>query len=166
MQRLAPVQEQRLTDWVLVQESLGRNPTHAQIRAFAGRILATRHDTAPLGKRWMTGFLKRNPVLKTKKQFRIDSIHVNSATTDILKAWFQKLEIPAIKAIKPENRWNIDKARIIEGQGENGLVVRSTEKRFIQKKQPGSRAWTSFIECILPTRKALHPIIIFKGKSV
>ena len=67
LQRLAPVQEQRLTDWVLVQESLGRNPTHAQIRAFAGRILAARHDAAPLGKRWMTGFLKRNPVLKTKK---------------------------------------------------------------------------------------------------
>ena len=99
LQRLALVQEQRLTDWVLVQESLGRNPTHAQIRAFAGRILAARHDAAPLGKRWMTGFLKRNPVLKTKKQFRIDSARVNSTTTDILKAWFQKLEIPAIKAI-------------------------------------------------------------------
>jgi hypothetical protein len=28
----------------------------------------------------------------------------NSVTSDILKAWFQKLEIPAIKAIKPENR--------------------------------------------------------------
>ena len=88
----------------------------------------------------MTGFLKRNPVLKTKKQFRIDSARINSATTDILKAWFQKLEIPAIKAIKPENRWNIDEAGIIEGQGENGLVVGSTEKRFIQKKQPGSKA--------------------------
>ena len=166
LQRLAPVQEQRLTDWVLVQESLGRNPTHAQIRAFAGRILAARYDAAPLGKRWMTGFLKRNPVLKTKKQSRIDSARVNGATTDILKAWFQKLEIPAIKAIKPENRWNIDKAGIIEGQGENGLVVGSAEKRFIQKKQPGSRAWTSFIECISPTGKALYPIVMFKGKSV
>ena len=51
-------------------------------------------------------------VLKIKKQFRIDSTCVNSATSDILKAWFQKLEI---LAIKPENRWNIDKARIIKG---------------------------------------------------
>ena len=114
----------------------------------------------------MTGFLKRNPVLKTKKQSRIDSVRVNGATTDILKAWFQKLEIPAIKAIKPENRWNIDKAGIMEGQGENGLVVGSAEKRFIQKKQPGSRAWTLFIKYILPTGKALYPIVMFKGKSV
>jgi 4-hydroxybenzoate polyprenyltransferase len=114
----------------------------------------------------MAGFLRRNPVLKTKKQFKIDSVRVNGATSDILKAWFQKLEIPAIKAIKPENRWNIDEAGIMEGQGENRLVVGSAQKRFIQKKQPGSKAWTSFIECISATGKALHPLVIFKGKSV
>jgi len=103
-QRLSPVQEQRLTDWVLTQETLGRSPTHAQIRAFAGRILVARKDATPLGKRWMAGFIKRNPILKTKKQFRIDSTRVNGATSDIIKVWFQKLEVPAIKAIKPENR--------------------------------------------------------------
>jgi 4-hydroxybenzoate polyprenyltransferase len=88
----------------------------------------------------MTGFLRRNPVLKTKKQFRIDSACVNNVTSDILKAWFQKLKILVIKAIKPENRWNIDKTGIIKGQGLNSLVVRSAQKRFIQKKQPGSQA--------------------------
>jgi 4-hydroxybenzoate polyprenyltransferase len=165
-QRLSQVQEQRLTDWVLVQEALGQSPTHTQIKAFAGRILAVRKDAKPLGKRWMTGFLKRNPILKTKKQFKIDSARVNGATSDILKAWFQKLEVPAIKAVKAENRWNMDEAGIMEGQGENGLVVGSAQKRFIQKKQPGSKAWTSFIECISATGVALCPIVMFKGKSV
>ena len=66
-QRLSPVQEQRLTDWILTQETLGQNPTHSQIRAFAGRVLAAKGDAVPLGKRWMQGFLKRNPILKTKK---------------------------------------------------------------------------------------------------
>jgi 4-hydroxybenzoate polyprenyltransferase len=69
----------------------------------------------PLGKRWINGFLRRNPVLKTKKQFRIDFARVNSATSNIIKAWFQKLEILTIKAIKAENRGNMDKAGIIEG---------------------------------------------------
>jgi hypothetical protein len=50
-QRLASVQEQRLTDWVLVQESLGQSPTYIQIRAFTGRILAAWHDAILLGKR-------------------------------------------------------------------------------------------------------------------
>jgi len=165
-QRLSPVQEQRLTDWVLVQESLGRSPTHSQIRAFAGRILAARSDAIPLGKRWMAGFLRRNPILRTKKQLLIDSVRVNGATSNIIKLWFQKLELPAIKAIKPDNRWNMDEAGIMEGQGENGLVVGSVDRRLIQKKQPGSKAWTSFIECISVPGKALRPLVMFKGKSV
>jgi hypothetical protein len=31
-------------------------------------------------------------------------MRVNSATTKIIKPWFQKLEVPAIKVIKPKNR--------------------------------------------------------------
>jgi hypothetical protein len=34
----------------------------------------------------------------------------------------------------------MDKTGIIKGQGLNSLVVKSAQKRFIQKKQPGSRA--------------------------
>jgi hypothetical protein len=79
----------------------------------------------------MAGFLRWNPVLKTKKQFRIDSIYINNIISDIIKIWFQKLEIPAIKTIKTKNRWNIDETGIIENQGENGLVIRSAKKRFI-----------------------------------
>jgi DDE superfamily endonuclease len=51
---------------------------------------------------------------------------MNSATTEIIKPWFQKLEVPVIKVIKPKNRWNMDKAGIIESEGENRLVVGST----------------------------------------
>jgi len=165
-QRLSSVQEQHLTDWVLVQEVLGQNPTHAQIKAFAGRILAVKNDAKPLGRRWMAGFLRRNPILQTKKQFRIDSQRVNGAMSDVIKTWFPKLAIPLVKRVKPENRWNMDEAGIMEGQRENGLVVGSAGKHFIQKKQPGSRAWTSFIECISAMGRALLPLVIFKGKSV
>jgi len=84
-QRLSTVQEQRLTDWVLVQEALGRSSTHAQIRGLAGRILVARRDTLPLGKRWMAGFIRRNPILKTKRQLRIDFIRVNGAKSEIIK---------------------------------------------------------------------------------
>jgi DDE superfamily endonuclease len=54
----------------------------------------------------------------------------------------------------------------MEGFGANGLVVGSSERRSIQKKQPSSCAWTSFIECISASRKALQLLVIFKGKSV
>ena len=130
-QRLSKVQEDNLTQWILVQESLGHAPTHSQIRAFARRILWARGDALLLGKRWMAGFLRRNPVLKTKKQFRIENVRVNGATTQIIMKWWPNLTRPAIHAIKPENRWNMDEASIMEGIGDNGLVVGSAEKKFI-----------------------------------
>ncbi|KID59616.1 transposase, partial [Metarhizium hybridum] len=60
----------------------------------------------------------------------------------------------------------MDEAGIMEGLGENGLVVGSSERRSVQKKTPGSRVWTSFIECVSATGRALPPLVIFKGKSV
>ena len=54
----------------------------------------------------------------------------------------------------------------MEGFRANGLVVGSAGKRSIQKKQPGSRTWTSFLECISATGKALSPLVMFKGKTV
>jgi hypothetical protein len=67
IQKLAPVQEKRLIEWILVHEGLGLSPTHTQIKDFAQRLLAVRGDTITLGKRWIRGLLKRNPILRTKK---------------------------------------------------------------------------------------------------
>ena len=60
----------------------------------------------------------------------------------------------------------MDESGIMEGCGANGLVVGSSERRSIQKKKPGSRAYTSFIECVSATGKALFLLVIFKRKSV
>ncbi|KZL64633.1 transposase [Colletotrichum tofieldiae] len=78
----------------------------------------------------------------------------------------QYLAIPAISAIQPANRYNTDETGILEGQGANGLVLGKAETKFVRKKQPGSRAWVSVIECISAEGRALHPLVIYKGKTV
>ncbi|KAF7889298.1 uncharacterized protein EAF01_010031 [Botrytis porri] len=166
LQKLSPIQENRLAEWILVQEALGTSPTHRQIREMAEHLLIVRGEDPSLGKKWIHSFFRRHPNIGTKKQHQIDSARVSGATSDIIKKWFRNLAIPEIKAIKPANRWNMDEAGIMEGQGLNGLVVGSTDRRFIQKKQPGSRIWTSFIECISANGKSITPLVIYKGKSV
>jgi hypothetical protein len=89
---------------MLTQEALGHSITYTQIKVFGERLCALHGDSLPLGKRWIHRLFKINPILKTKKQVSVDSVRVNSATSDIIKAWFQKFQIPAIKAIPPENR--------------------------------------------------------------
>ncbi|OAQ61378.1 transposase [Purpureocillium lilacinum] len=131
LQRLSQTQENRLTEWVLLQDALGL-PPHTR-------------DHVPLGKHWMQAFLRRNPAIRTQKCHQEDSARVNGASTD------NNFSLPDIQAIKPEHRYNMDEAGIMEGLVENGLVVRNAEKRSVQRKTPGSRVWTSFIECVSAT---------------
>ncbi len=91
---------------------------------------------------------------------------INGASAEVIRAWFRHLAMLVIKAIKPETRWNMDEAGLLEGQRSNGLVLGSRERRSIQRKHPGSRIWTTFIECISATGSSLSPLVIFKGKTV
>jgi len=74
--------------------------------------------------------------------------------------------VPEIRAILPENRYNKDKASIMEGCGINGLVVGTANHKALKKKEPKGRTWTSFVKCISATSRLLPPLVIFKGKSV
>lgn len=165
-QRLSPTQEARLADWVLSQADLGLPPTHSELRLFAQRVLEVKGDNLALGKRWVEAFLKRNPSIKTQRSRRMDFSRVNGAKTEVIKSWFRLLNQPQVRAIKPSNRWNMDEAGILEGEGDNGLVLGHSSSRSIQKQQPGSRVWTSFIECISATGSHLPPLVIFKGMTI
>ena len=100
------------------------------------------------------------------RSISIDSKRMNGATTEVIQSWFTRLQVPEVKKVRPENRYNMDEAGLLEGLGGNRLVLGSAERRSIRKKQPGSLVWTSFIECVSATGTALPPLVIFKGKSV
>jgi len=167
LQKLPPIQESRLVDWILFQGIAGHPLTYAQIRDLIQRILAIAGETTILGKKWMYGFLKRYPELRTIRSTIIrDSGRINGATTQVIRPWFNRFYIPDIQAIKPENRWNMDEAGLMEGYGVNSLVVGRAGIRALLKKTPGSKAWTSFIECMFASGIAIVPLVIFKGKTV
>ena len=85
-QRLSKIQEEHLSTWVLAQEALSVPLTYGQIRQFASRLLVIKGDHKKLGKRWIEGFLRCNPILRTKRARNIDSIRINSTTTTIIKS--------------------------------------------------------------------------------
>ena len=126
----------------------------------ADRILQVDGNFQTLGKNLFQKFIDRNPLIKVQRCREIYFQHVNGASENIIRPWFDRLSESEIMAIKPCNRYNMDEIGILEGMGSNSLVLGSSECRSILKKQPGSRAWTSIIECISATGKALPPLVI------
>ncbi|KZL81973.1 hypothetical protein CI238_05935 [Colletotrichum incanum] len=54
------------------------------LRGFVTKILVAAGDKRPLGKKWMEGFLKRNPAVKTLKSKKIDYKRVKSVTIEAI----------------------------------------------------------------------------------
>ncbi|KAF4422500.1 hypothetical protein CFRS1_v001553 [Colletotrichum fructicola] len=98
-QRLSTKQESALTTWVLTQGSLGFAPSHRRVRMFAERVLRAAGDMRPLGRKWMEGFLRRNPAVKTLKARKINARRVKDVTIDDVKQFFAILNLPEVKKI-------------------------------------------------------------------
>lgn len=96
----------------------------------------------------------------------MENARVQGATKELIEEWFELLKIPEVAAIRPENTHNVDEGGLQEGKTGNGLVLGLSRARPLHRKEPGSRTWTSFIECISATGDRLPPLIIFKGKHV
>jgi hypothetical protein len=129
-QRLSKDQEKRLVSWILVQDSIGLPPSHQQIVMIATRLLIQTNDLKPLGRYWIDGFIRCNPEIKVLRGKRIDFQRFNGVTTDRIKAFFHLYNNPAIKIIPLRYCYNMDESGIMEGQGDNGLVLGSSRKCF------------------------------------
>ncbi|KAJ3459735.1 hypothetical protein MRS44_015808 [Fusarium solani] len=165
-QKLSAEQEKHLAAWIIAQDDLGFAPSHAQVIDFAGRIARLNGNEEPIGTHWMEGFLRRNEGVKTLRGQRLDSARFNGATIENIKGFFPHLAVPVIQDIQPENRHNMDEMGIMEGLGYNSLVLGRAEKNRTVVQNPGSTDWTTIIECISATGKALTPLVIYKGQTV
>lgn len=129
--KLSSTQEDKLANWVIAQSFLANPPTHEAVRAFAQRLLNANGDGMLIGKTWLRRFLRRYPSIRTQRKRRINSRRINNATDDVIRSWFDRLLPEAIQSVKPQNRWNFDEAGIMEGRGDNGLVLGAVESQKI-----------------------------------
>lgn len=165
-QKLSEDQEKRLRDWILIQDDLGCPVSHSQVRDFASKIARRNGHTEGIGRNWLQSFLRRYNDVKTLRGKKIDTERYNGASTELIKAFFMLLMMPAIRIIKQKNRYNADEIGMMEGIGMNGLVLGHKGKKAALIKQPGVRFWITILECISAEGRVLPPTVIFKGKTV
>ncbi|KAI1003024.1 hypothetical protein K3495_g5178, partial [Podosphaera aphanis] len=108
-QRLCPEQEEYLANWILDEDARGCPPTHARTREMAGKILASRGNHNPLGKGWISSFLKQNKKISPVVGKKIDASRASAATPENLNAFFDLFRRTCDRLHVPtEDIWNMD----------------------------------------------------------
>lgn len=82
-QRLTPLQEQFLVDWILECDQHGYPPSHARTREMAFRILQLGGDNRPLGVIWVRNFVNRNPAVASAIGRKTEASRINCTTSTL-----------------------------------------------------------------------------------
>ena len=166
-QRLTPLQEDFLVEWILEEDARGYPPPHARAREMANRILRMNGDTQPVGKLWVSHFIKRQPRVASVVGRKLEAQRAEAATPEQMRAFLEKYdEIRRRLDIQTENTYNMDETGVALGVCTNTRVLASSTKKKAYIKAPENREWVSIIECISATGRKLRCAVIFKGKSL
>lgn len=166
-QRLAPVQEQILVEWILDLDSLGYPPSHARAREMATRILRLNGDEDALGSHWLNSFMKRNPRVSSCIGKPIEAARIQNTDPEILAAFFELFQrVQSTHNVRPSNTYNMDETGIGLGICTNTRVLAKLGKKSTYVQAPQNREWVSIVETVSAVGQAIQPLVIFKGKEV
>jgi len=131
-------------------------------------ILLSQHgsaNTQPVGKNWVSSFIKRHDEIKTSYSRRYNYQRAKCEDPKIIKEWFNLVQIIIMQyGIAYEDIYNFDETGFAMGLIATAKVVtRADMYGRRQVIQPGNREWVTSIECVNSTGWVLPPCIIFKG---
>jgi hypothetical protein len=112
-QSLSPDEEVALTKWIECLSCTGNPVHHSFLRDLADEIRKPRLEReglpiTPLGKHWITRFLKRNPSLQSRVAKSIEAAR-KEVTEEQIQKWFAAFKrIVDEHGILPENIYNMD----------------------------------------------------------
>ncbi len=166
-QKLTPLQEDFLADWILEEAARGQPPSHARARDMANRVVRMNGGTELLGVKWIQNFLKRNLRVASVVGRKIEAARADAASAEQVRAWMELFEATRTRySIPHEHIYNMDETGLALGVCTNTQVLTSSKKKKAYKKTPENREWVSILECISATGRTLRPAVIFKGKSL
>lgn len=166
-QRMTPEQEEAFSDWIPEEDASGAPPSHTRAREMASRILCMNGDTAPIGKRWIQNFLKRNPRVSSVVGRKIEAPRAKAGTQEQVGNYLKLFDETRKRLrIETENIYNMDETGIALGLCTNTQVLASSKKKKTYYKSPENREWVSIIETISASGRKLRCLTIFKGKSL
>lgn len=135
----------------------------------ADALLASRGQNPPpppVGKCWVTRFVKSQPDLQTKWNRKFPSQRARCEDPVRISAWFKLVEdTRQAWGILNEDVYNFDETGFMMGVTLTSKVVTSADTiGRATVVQPGNREWVTAIECINASGWCLPPFVILSGK--
>jgi hypothetical protein len=163
--KLSNLEEKIIVEYALDLDSRSFPPRLRDVEDMANRLLADR-DAPPVGKRWASNFVKRQPELKTRFTRRYDYQRAQCEDPNIIWGWFQLVRNTIAKyGIQESDIYNFDETGFMMGIISTGMVVTSAERRGRPKMvQPGNREWVTVIQGVNSQGWAIPPFIIVAGQ--
>ena len=165
--RLTENEEETLLQRILSMDRCGGAPRPFHVQVMANIYPAGRGSSVhqPIGKNWVSSFVKRRYELKTSYSRRYSYQRAKCEDSKIIKEWFDLVQITMMQyGIAFEDIYNFDETDYAMGLCSTAKVVTRAEMYCRrQVMQPGNREWVTSIECVNSMGWVLPPCIMFKG---
>jgi hypothetical protein len=163
---LTKAEEQMLVQYIRKLDQQGLAPTLRSVEDMANQLRAAR-DADPVGPRWASNFVKREPGLKSRINRQRDRQRVLCSDQGVIGPWFDLVQnVKAKYGILDEDTYNFDETGFTMGVGNRVKVVTASERRTEPiGVQQGDREWVTLIAAINAMGWAIAPYLIFKAKN-
>ena len=169
--RLTSAQEQSLCDYIERLDNIEQSIRLKHIRGAAEYILRTASDPRspppPLGKDWVTRFLKRHPKYLKRKQKPLSAKRKNAHDEESIRDAYEKFQHGVQeKGIQVHDTYNMDETGFRIGCGIAHCVVTLDKSKPLRLVDPDNRDYVTSVECVCAADWSLPPFIILKGAHI
>jgi hypothetical protein len=126
---LTKAEEQTLIQYIKKLDAQGLVPTLRWVEDMANQLRAAR-DAKPVGPRWASNFVKREPGLQSRVTRQRDRQRVLCSDQEVIRPWFDLVKnVKAKYGIQDEDTYNFDETGFTMGIGNRVKVVTASERR-------------------------------------
>ena len=163
---LSKTEERTLVQYIRGLDQQGLAPTLRCVEDMANQLRAAR-NADPVGPRWASNFVKREPGLQSRLTRQRDRQRVLCSDPGVIGPWFDLIQnVKAKYGIQDEDTYNFDETGFTMGIGNRVKVVTASERRTQPiGVQQGDREWVTLIAAINAMGWAIAPYFIFKAKN-
>jgi len=165
-QRLTPAGENAIVKGCFGQDDIGFPPRLDMVKDMALHLEKKRIGVQPppLGKNWVSQFLKRHPPLALKLSTQLERQRAYANDPDILRGYFVKLGgVIRQYGLRPVQIFNIDEKGFIMGVAAKAKVLCRRGRHNPRVTHDGKRELVTVIETVGADGSVLSPFVINKG---